>query len=149
GAGASVLAFKKTAGDAAGVDSLIAVWGGLRLVQLTEAEYALVESGGSLKRGHLVDHRFNLIVSAKQREPIYKSEGEAGFILHLMSASPDRADIITRTIYAPVFQPPPAKPGAEADHPLVGETVRRAPAPPSSARQSAPTDGSAASEEQA
>jgi hypothetical protein len=140
GAGASVLAFKKATDDTGGVDSLIAVWGGIRLVQLTEAEYALVESGGSLKRGHLVDHRFNLVVSAKQRDPIYKIEGEAGYILHLMATSPDRADVIARTVYPPVFLPPPAKPSAEPGHPIVGETVRRSSVASSGERPAAPSD---------
>lgn len=132
GAGPTLLAFKKAAGEggaaqSAGVDSLIAVWGGLRLVQLTDAEYAQVESGQSLRRGHLVDHRFSLVISAKQRDPVYKIEGEAGFILQLMATSPDRADVIVRAVYPPVFLPPPGKPGTEAAHPLVNETVRRTP----------------------
>src|SRR5581483_8447316 len=128
GGGAAVYAFKK-GGEAGEVDSLIAVWGGIRLVHLSEAEYAVVEGGGSLKRGHLVDHRFNLIVSAKQRDPVYKIEGDAGYILHLMVTSPDRADVIARAVYQPVFLPPPAKPGPEANNPLVTDSVRRM-APP-------------------
>src|SRR5262249_34534299 len=116
----------------------------LRLVHLTEAEYAVVEGGGSLKRGHLVDHRFNLIVSAKQRDPIYKVEGDAGYILHFMATSPDRADVIARPVYAPAFLPPPAKPGPEANHPLVTDTVRRpAASPPAS------DDGPPSAEERA
>lgn len=140
GAGPTLLAFKKPAGEGGGIDSLIAVWGGLRLVQLAEAEYAQVESGQSLKRGHLVDHRFSLVVSAKQRDPIYKIEGEAGFILQLMATSPDRADVIARVVFPSVFLPPPGKPGPEAADPLVGETVRRAPRATSSApgREPAP-----------
>ena len=138
GAGPTMLAFKKAAGESAGVDSLIAVWGGLRLVPLTDAEYAQVESGQSLQRGHLVDHRFSLVVSAKQRDPIYKIEGEAGFILQLMANSPDRADVIARAVYPPVFLPPPGKPGPEAAHPLVNETVRRAPRAAASEAQRAP-----------
>ncbi len=137
GAGAAVLAFRKAGAEAGGIDSLIAVWGGLRLVHLTEAEYAVVEAGGSLRRGHLVDHRFNLVASARQRDPIYRIEGEAGFILHLTATSPDRADVIARAVYPPAFQPPPAKPGAEADNPLVTDTVRRATAPPAQDRSPA------------
>lgn len=127
GGGAAVLAFRKAAGDAPAADSVIAVWGGARLVQLTEAEYAQVEAGQSLKRGHLIDHRFNLVLSAKSREPVYKVEGEAGFVLQLMVTAPDRADVILRAVYPPVFIPAPGKPAAEAGHPLVAETVRRAP----------------------
>jgi hypothetical protein len=130
GAGAAIYAFKKPGEAGVEVNSLIAVWGGLRLVHLTEAEYAVVEGGGSLKRGHLVDHRFNLVASAKQRDPVYKIEGGAGFILHLMVTSPDRADVITRAVYAPAFLPPAAKPSAESSNPLVTDMVRRAnPAP--------------------
>ena len=130
GAGAAIYAFKKPGEAGVEVNSLIAVWGGLRLVHLSEAEYAVVEGGGSLKRGHLVDHRFNLVASAKQRDPVYKIEGDAGFILHLMVTSPDRADVITRAVYAPAFLPPAAKPSAESSNPLVTDMVRRAnPAP--------------------
>ncbi len=128
GAGASVYAFKATDEDAGRVDSLIAVWGGIRLVHLTETEYAVVEGGGSLKRGHLVDHRFSLAASAKKRDPVYKIEGEAGFILHLMATSPDRADIIARAVYSPVFLPP-GKPSTEAANPLVADTARRSATP--------------------
>jgi hypothetical protein len=149
GAGATVLAFKKPSEDGTGVDSLIAVWGGIRLVQLTAAEYAQVEIGNSLKRGHLVDHRFNLVTSAKAREPVFKIEGEAGYILHLMSTSPDRADVIARAVYPPVFLPPPAKPGAEPASPLVGETVRKSTASASAERPAAPGNSGAAAEEQA
>jgi hypothetical protein len=149
GAGATVLAFKKPSEDGTGVDSLIAVWGGIRLVQLSAAEYAQVEIGNSLKRGHLVDHRFNLVTSAKAREPIFKIEGEAGYILHLMSTSPDRADVIARAVYPPVFLPPPAKPGAEPASPLVGETVRKSTASASAERPAAPGNSGAAAEEQA
>lgn len=134
GDGATVVSFKKASGDTPAADSVIAVWGGARLVQLTESEYAQVEGGQSLKRGHLVDHRFNLVLSAKLRDPVYKIEGEAGFILQLMVTAPDRADIVLRTVYPPSFLPPPGRPSAEAGHPLVGETVRRAPRAASSER---------------
>jgi hypothetical protein len=143
GAGAAVLAFKKAAGDAPAADSLIAVWGGARLVQLTEAEYAQVEAGQSLRRGHLIDHRFNLVLSAKARDPIYKVEGEAGFVLQLMVTAPDRADVILRAVYPPVFIPPRGKPGAEAGHPLVGETVRRAPRAATAERPAERANGAA------
>jgi hypothetical protein len=129
GAGAAVYAFRKSGEESGEVNSLIAVWGGLRLVHLTEAEYAVVEGGGSLKRGHLVDHRFSLVVSAKRRDPIYKIEGDAGFILHLMVTSPDRADVISRAVYPPAFLPPPAKPGAGSNNPLVTDMVRRSDSP--------------------
>ena len=128
GAGAAVYALRRT-GEGVEVDSLIAVWGGLRLVHLAEAEYATVETGGSLKRGHLVDHRFNLIASAKQRDPVYKIEGEAGFILHIVVTGADRADVIGRVVYQPAFLPAPAKPSAGPVNPLVGETARRPSSP--------------------
>ena len=129
GAGAAVYAFRKRNEEAGEVNSLIAVWGGLRLVHLTDAEYAVVESGGSLKRGHVVDHRFSLVASAKQRDPIYRIEGAAGFILHLTATSPDRADVIARAVYQPVFLPAPGKLAAESTNPLVTDSVRRSTMP--------------------
>ena len=128
GTGAALYALRRT-GEGVEVDSLIAVWGGLRLVHLAEAEYATVETGGSLKRGHLVDHRFNLIASAKQRDPIYKIEGEAGFILHIVVTGAERADVIGRVVYQPAFLPAPSKPSAGPVNPLVGETARRPASP--------------------
>jgi hypothetical protein len=122
GAGAAVHALRKT-GEGE-VDSLIAVWGGLRLVHLGEAEYATVETGASLKRGHLVDHRFDLVASARQRDPVYKIEGEAGYILHLRATEAGRADIVARVVYPAAFAAPPAKPSG-AIHPLAAESAQR------------------------
>jgi len=124
GAGAAVYALRAKGTDGAEASSLIAVWGGLRLVHLSDAEYAVVEGGGSLKRGHLVDHRFNLVASAKAREPVYKIEGEAGYILHFMTAGPERADIIARVVYAPAFLPPPLKPADVPGNPIATDAVK-------------------------
>jgi hypothetical protein len=93
---------------------------------------------------HLIDHRFNLVLSAKLRDPVFKIEGEAGFVLQLMVTAPDRADVILRAVYPPVFLPPPGKPGPDAGHPLVGETVRRAPRAASSQRPADRANGPAA-----
>lgn len=127
GAGAAVYALRKTAADGEAIDSLIAVWGDLRLVHLGEAEYETVEGGGSLHRGHLVDHGGSLVASARAREPVYKIEGKAGFILQLTVKAPDRAEIVLRAIYPAAFLPAPGKQATRTADPLAAEIV---PAPP-------------------
>lgn len=124
GSGPSLHALRRTADEGGEVNSLIAVWGDLRLIHLTEAEYKVVATGGSLQRGHLIDHRFDLPTSARARYPIYKLEGEAGFILHLKVTSADRADVTARIIYQPVFLAAAARSSISA-HPLAQDFVRR------------------------
>ena len=67
-------------------------------------------------------------MSAKQREPVYKIEGEAGYILHFMTTGAERADIVARAVYAPVFLPAPARPADVPGNPIA-DVVHVGPSP--------------------
>ena len=98
--------------------SLVAYWGGIKLVRLSDAELRAVAEGRNIGRGHLVDHRQDLRLSARQRDPVYRIEGGAGFIAELRSVTDVRTDYVLRAVYQPAFATDPAaKPEAAAAPP--------------------------------
>jgi len=106
--------FQGKTGEGEEFFSLVAVWGAIKLVRLSEAEYRAVAEGRAVGRGHLVDHRQDVRASARQRDPVYKIEGTAGFIAELRSMTDLRTDVVLRAVFQPAFtgEPAAAKPEA-------------------------------------
>jgi hypothetical protein len=101
------------------VFSLVAYWGGIKLVRLTAAEMRSAAQTGMLGRSHLVDHRQDVRLSARQGDPVYKIEGTAGFIAEFRSVSDVRSDYVVRVVYQPAFVGELPKPEAAEPKPLV------------------------------
>ena len=100
--------------------SLVAYWGGIKLVRLNAAEMRIAAQTGMLGRSHLVDHRQDVRLSARQGDPVYKIEGTAGFIAEFRSVTDVRSDVVVRAVYQPAFVGEPApKPEPAAPKPLV------------------------------
>lgn len=97
------------------VQAVIAVWGPIKLVRLNEAELRAVAAGGTVGRGPLVDYRQNPRASAQARDPVFKIDGSAGFIVQLRSVTDVRTDIMQRFVFPAGFQDQPA--GAEKPEP--------------------------------
>src|SRR5262245_54458795 len=106
----TTLTFQGKTGDGDEFSSLVAYWGDIKLARLGEAELRVVAEGRDLGRGHLVDHRQDVRASARQRDPVYRIEGGAGFIAELRSVSDVRTDYVLRAVYAPAFARDTAKP---------------------------------------
>jgi len=119
----TTLRFEGKTADGDDFVSIVAYWGNIKLVRLSEAEMRVVAQSGTLGRGPLVDHRQNLRASAQRREPVYRIEGTAGFVAEFLSVIDVRTDYVLRAVYQPAFLgEQPAKPEAAApkfrDYPL-------------------------------
>jgi hypothetical protein len=99
----TTLTFSGKTADGDDVSSLVAYWGGIKLVRLTPAEMRVVAQTGTLGRGPLVDHRQDLRRSAGLGDPVYKVEGTAGFIAEFRSVTDVRSDLVLRVVYQPAF----------------------------------------------
>jgi len=109
------ITFQGKTADGDEFQSLIAVWGGIKLVRLGDAELRAVAAGGTAGRGPLVDHRQDPRASAQQREPVFKIEGSAGYVVQFRSVTDVRTDIVQRVVYPAGFADP--APGAEKPEP--------------------------------
>jgi len=117
------------------VFSLVAYWGDIKLVRLSEAELRIAAQAGALGRVPLVDHRNDVRLSARQRDPVYKIEGKAGFIAVFRAVTDVRTDYVLRSVYVPGFTPEPnAKPEAAAPKPAPEPKFREYPLDPGLAR---------------
>ncbi|MCW5772539.1 MAG: hypothetical protein KIT16_12935, partial [Rhodospirillaceae bacterium] len=118
-----VLTFRGSTEEGAELFAQIAVWGGIRLVRLNDAELRIVAKGGTLGTGHVVDFRQDPQASAERRDPVFKIEGSAGFIAQYRSVTDVRTDIVLRAVYQPAFiekaaPKPEPKPVARGPLPL-------------------------------
>src|SRR5690606_19810697 len=71
----------------------------------------------SLDRAPLIDHRYDVRLSAGKRDPVYRIEGTAGFVAQFRSVTDVRTDLMLRALYVPAFHAkaePEAKPEPEA-----------------------------------
>ena len=84
---------------------VIAVWGETTLEPLDEAPLQAIAQGRSAGRGYLIDFLGDLARSAKERLPIYRFRGHAGFIWVASFDHEGRGIARTTAVDASAFEP--------------------------------------------
>jgi hypothetical protein len=91
-------------------NGIIALWGNVRLEPLDAASRRIVAEGRSPKKGILVDFIGNLVRSAREDLPLYRIDGEAGFVWVASFDQRGRGTLRFSAVDASAFMPRIARP---------------------------------------